>query len=284
MHLYEWGVLRVVPRVERGEFVNAGVVVYCQALGFLAAEVAFDEARWRALDAGVDADAVRVHLTAARDLCAGAPAAGVNGARRRPLPLAHRPPPTVLQPSPVHRPHRRSRHPARHLFAELVRPPCADRASRPAASFKGTASLPSTATGLRRGETDMTTSTAPPAPPSRPLRLLRPLDVIDPQDRALLDRIRAFMEPRSRPSSNSMWTKERFPSTSSPLRRPGARRAGLRRLRLRHRGYLVEGLVMMELASIDSSIATFQGVHSGWPSARSTPAAPRSRSSAGCRR
>lgn len=104
MHLYEWGVLRVVPRVERCEFVNAGVVVYCQALGFLAAEVAFDEARWRALDTGVDADAIRVHLTAARDLCSGAPAAGVNGAR----PAGDRfrwltaPRSTVVQPSPVH--------------------------------------------------------------------------------------------------------------------------------------------------------------------------------------
>lgn len=125
MHVYEWGVLRVVPRVERGEFVNAGVMVYCQALDFLAAEIAFDEDRWRALDGGVDAPAVRGHLTAARDLCAGASSAGVNGAR----PAGDRfrwltaPRSTVLQPSPVHT--GLTTDPAAQLatlFASMVRP------------------------------------------------------------------------------------------------------------------------------------------------------------------
>nr|WP_196791096.1 DUF3037 domain-containing protein [Motilibacter aurantiacus] len=73
--------MRVVPRVERGESLNAGAVVYCQAAGFLAAGVELDEARLRALDPYADVDAVRQHLEAVRALCAGEPVAGVNGRR-----------------------------------------------------------------------------------------------------------------------------------------------------------------------------------------------------------
>lgn len=104
MHAYEWTVLRVVPRVERGEFVNAGVVVYCRQLDYLAARVAFDEARALALDPDLDLDAVRRHLDAVVDLCAGAPAAGPNGQR----PQGERfrwlaaPRSTVVQTSPLH--------------------------------------------------------------------------------------------------------------------------------------------------------------------------------------
>jgi Protein of unknown function (DUF3037) len=97
-------VLRVVPRVERCEFVNAGAVVFCQALDFLAAGVDLDEGRALALDEALDLPAVRRHLAAVRDLCAGAPAAG---------PMAAQPPgqrfrwltaprSTVVQTSPVH--------------------------------------------------------------------------------------------------------------------------------------------------------------------------------------
>ena len=104
MHGYEWAVLRVVPRVERGEFVNAGVLVYCHALGFLAAAVELDEARALALDPGLDLGAVRRHLGAVPDLCAGSPAGGAGAGR----PPGERfrwltaPRSTVVQTSPVH--------------------------------------------------------------------------------------------------------------------------------------------------------------------------------------
>ena len=104
MHGYDWVTLRVVPRVERGEFVNAGVVVYCRQLDFLAAAVELDEARVIALDPAADIATVQRHLRSLEDLCAGAPAAGANGAR----PLGERfrwlaaPRSTVVQPSPVH--------------------------------------------------------------------------------------------------------------------------------------------------------------------------------------
>ena len=104
MHPYEWAVVRVVPRVERCEFVNAGAVVYCQALDFLEAQVDLDVGRLRALAPDTDADAVRRHLQAVRDVCAGAPHSGPAAAR----PVGERfrwlvaPRSTVVQLSPVH--------------------------------------------------------------------------------------------------------------------------------------------------------------------------------------
>jgi Protein of unknown function (DUF3037) len=103
-HVYEWSVLRVVPRVERCEFVNVGVLVYSQALDYLAAKVTSDLSRALALDSSLDVDAINRHLEAIRALCAGDPVAGDNA--RRPYGDRFRwlvaPRSTVLQPSPVH--------------------------------------------------------------------------------------------------------------------------------------------------------------------------------------
>ncbi|MDQ5812019.1 MAG: DUF3037 domain-containing protein [Actinomycetota bacterium] len=101
---FEYAVLKVVPRVERGECINAGVVLYCQAERFLGARVHLDPARLMALDPGADLEAVRAHLEAFRSVCAGVPEAGAVGR----LPLGKRfgwlvaPRSTVVQPSPVH--------------------------------------------------------------------------------------------------------------------------------------------------------------------------------------
>ena len=101
---FEYAVLRVVPRVERGEFINAGVVLYCQADGFLGARVHLDADRLLALDPAIDLEAVRAHLEAVRSVCAGGHEAGSVGR----LPLGERfgwlvaPRSTVMQPSPVH--------------------------------------------------------------------------------------------------------------------------------------------------------------------------------------
>ena len=102
--LFEYAVLKVVPRVERGECINAGVVLYCQAERFLGVRVHLDPTRLKALDPGVDLEAVWDHLEAVRSVCAGAPEAGAVGR----LPLRERfgwlvaPRSTVVQPSPVH--------------------------------------------------------------------------------------------------------------------------------------------------------------------------------------
>nr|WP_206322446.1 DUF3037 domain-containing protein [Streptomyces sp. HNM0575] len=96
--------LRVVPRVERGETMNAGVVVYCRARSFVVARTHLDEARLLALDPRADLDGVRGALDAAEAVCAGGVAAGQAaaeppGSRFRRL-VAPRS--TVVQPGPVH--------------------------------------------------------------------------------------------------------------------------------------------------------------------------------------
>lgn len=99
--VFEYAVLRAVPRVERGECVNVGVVLYCQDADLLRADVVVDEARLRALDPDVDVDGVRSAAAALQRTCAGeGPAGGTSlGQRFRWLTS---PRSTVLQPGPVH--------------------------------------------------------------------------------------------------------------------------------------------------------------------------------------
>lgn len=76
---YDYAVLRVVPRVERGEFVNAGVIVSCAAQNFLQAHIELDAARLLALDPGVDLAGIGSALAAIPLVCAGGAAAGALG-------------------------------------------------------------------------------------------------------------------------------------------------------------------------------------------------------------
>jgi hypothetical protein len=101
---YDYAVIRVVPRVEREEFVNVGVIVSCPAQGFLEARIEVDERRLRALDGSLDLEAVRAHLATIPVICAGGEAAGPIGK----LPPRERfhwlvaPRSTVIQTSPAH--------------------------------------------------------------------------------------------------------------------------------------------------------------------------------------
>ena len=101
---FDYAVVRVVPRVERGEFINAGVIVSCAALGYLRARVELDERRLAALDPSFDPSTVREHLAAIPRICEGGEAAGPIGL----LPPRARfhwlvaPRSTVIQTSPVH--------------------------------------------------------------------------------------------------------------------------------------------------------------------------------------
>lgn len=100
--VYEYAVIRVVPRVERGECINAGVLLYCQPCGYLCARVELDEARLRALDPGADVERVRQALTAYELACgekAGPLAAEPLGGRFRWLTA---PRSTIVQTGPVH--------------------------------------------------------------------------------------------------------------------------------------------------------------------------------------
>ena len=79
-HVFEYAVLRVVPRVDRGESMNAGVLLYCRPLDYLGARVHLDVDRLRALDPAADPAAVEQALRAAADICGGEPDAGPAGA------------------------------------------------------------------------------------------------------------------------------------------------------------------------------------------------------------
>ena len=101
---FQYALLRVVPRVERGEQINAGVVLFARRLGFLEARVRLDEERLRALAPDVDPAPLARQLDAIARVAAGDPGAG---------PIAHlpqserfswivAPSSTAIQPSPVH--------------------------------------------------------------------------------------------------------------------------------------------------------------------------------------
>jgi hypothetical protein len=102
--VFEYAVLRVVPRIERGECINAGVVVYCRAKAYVGARIHLDEARLLALDPDADTDGVRAALGAIEGVCAGGDtagqAAGDDAGRRFRWLIAPRS--TVVQPGPVH--------------------------------------------------------------------------------------------------------------------------------------------------------------------------------------
>jgi hypothetical protein len=104
-HLFEYAVIRVMPRVEREEFLNVGVIVYCAGQGFLQTRYALDEARLRAFSGGEpDMQELHERLRAFERICAGRKEGGTIGQ----LPIASRfrwltaTRSTVVQTSPVH--------------------------------------------------------------------------------------------------------------------------------------------------------------------------------------
>lgn len=75
-HPFEYAVVRVVPRVERGEAFNAGIVLHSRAGRFLGAKTALDEALLVAMSPDCDVEAIRDHLASIERVAAGDPAAG----------------------------------------------------------------------------------------------------------------------------------------------------------------------------------------------------------------
>jgi hypothetical protein len=99
--VFEYAVLRVVPRVERGELLNAGVMLYCRQLDYLAIRVELDLARLTALDAGADAVEIQQALASTTESCRTASAAG-RDERGNFFRWLAAPRSTVIQPGPVH--------------------------------------------------------------------------------------------------------------------------------------------------------------------------------------
>ena len=101
---YDYAIVRVVPHVERGEFVNAGVIVACASQGFLKALVELDDVRVHALDATLDLESIRGALQAIPAICAGGETAGPIGrlSLRERFDWLVAPRSTSIQVSPVH--------------------------------------------------------------------------------------------------------------------------------------------------------------------------------------
>jgi Protein of unknown function (DUF3037) len=101
---FSYAIYRLVPRIERGEQMNVGVVVFCRPLDYLAARTSLDEERARALWPELDLDAVRPHLDAIERIAAGepdgGPIAGLDTTARFHWLVA--PSSTIIQPSEVH--------------------------------------------------------------------------------------------------------------------------------------------------------------------------------------
>ncbi len=98
--VFEYALIRLVPRVERGESINVGVIVYSKTFRFLRTKIDLNEPRLRALDPAVDLDAVRAALTALERACTEGPLAEQTlGERFRWLTA---PRSGMVQPGPVH--------------------------------------------------------------------------------------------------------------------------------------------------------------------------------------
>jgi len=121
---FQYAIVRIVPRVERGEMLNAGVILFCRRLKFLAARTELDAAALAAISPNCDPDGLRTQLQAIELVAAGDPAGGPIAALE-PSERFHwltAPSSTIVQPSPVHT--GLTADPAAELdrlFAQLVR-------------------------------------------------------------------------------------------------------------------------------------------------------------------
>ena len=120
---YDYAVIRVVPKVEREEFVNVGVILSCPQRSFLEAQIELNESRLLALDPSLDLEMVRTHLATIPKICRGGDDAGPIGqlSQRERFYWLVAPRSTIIQTSPVHT--GRCGDPAaalRHLVATMV--------------------------------------------------------------------------------------------------------------------------------------------------------------------
>jgi hypothetical protein len=123
---YDYAIIRVVPKVEREEFVNVGVIVSCPAKAFLEARIELDEQRLKSLDATLDIESIRPHLESIVAICVGGEQAGPIGqlSQRERFHWLTAPRSTTIQMSPVHTGY--TANPAsvlQHLLESTVRAP-----------------------------------------------------------------------------------------------------------------------------------------------------------------
>ena len=101
---YDYAIVRVVPKVDREEFVNVGVIVSCPARDFLEARIEINEQRLTALDPNLDVESARAHLASIPAICAGGKQAGPIGelTQRQRFDWLIAPRSTIIQTSAAH--------------------------------------------------------------------------------------------------------------------------------------------------------------------------------------
>jgi hypothetical protein len=125
-YVFDYAVVRVVPRVERGEFLNAGVIVFCPTRGFLESRIELDRERLKTLAPTIDLAVVESYLDAIPKICEGGGEAGSIGdlPQRARFHWLVAPRSTIIQTSDVHSGvHEDPRAALDSLFDKLVRPP-----------------------------------------------------------------------------------------------------------------------------------------------------------------
>lgn len=125
-YTYDYAIVRVVPKVEREEFINVGVIVSCPAKGFLEARIGMDEQRLMAIARTMDLESIRTHLATITVICAGGEQAGPIGqlSQRERFHWLVAPRSTIIQTSPTHS--GTCHEPSdlmEHLLETMVRPP-----------------------------------------------------------------------------------------------------------------------------------------------------------------
>jgi Protein of unknown function (DUF3037) len=131
-YTYDYAIIRVVPRVEREEFVNVGVIMSCPAREFLEARIELDEQRLRAFDSTLDMESIRAYLATIPAICEGGEQAGPIGqlSQRERFHWLVAPRSTIIQTSPVHTGCCENPDAVLdHLLDTMVRPPRAGKTS-----------------------------------------------------------------------------------------------------------------------------------------------------------
>ena len=103
-YFYDYSIIRVVPKVEREEFLNVGVIVFCHEKDFLDAEFFVDENKLKIFDASINISIVKKHLTAIADICSGKNDSSEirNLSKREKFHWLTSPKSTIIQTSSVH--------------------------------------------------------------------------------------------------------------------------------------------------------------------------------------
>ena len=123
-YFYDYAVIRIVPKVDREEFINAGIILSCEEKEFLDAKIEIDEKRLKAFDPDFDIETAKTHLNAIYTICKGGKETGTIGelSQRQRFHWLTSPKSTIIQTSPVHSGY--CKDPAEtlsHLFEKMVK-------------------------------------------------------------------------------------------------------------------------------------------------------------------